>query len=320
MITAIYKQYGAPDVVQISDMPKPIHKDNEILINICATSVNSGDCRMRSLNVPRGFGWPIRIYLGISKPKRQILGVECAGIVEKIGKNVTRFKPNDRVFINDDFGCHAEYRCIAEDGAIALMPKNISFEQAACMSFGGVVALGYLGNKANLNQTDNLLINGATSTTGLASLQYAKYIGAHVTAICSSKNFDLMKTLNADKMIDYQEQDFTKNGQQYDIILDCVGNLPLSRVKNSLQKNGRLIWLAPTLAQVLQSVFNKNLIIDMPKITHKMLKELADLTAEKKLVPIIDKIFEFNDIARAHEYVDTGRKTGSVVVKLPQNN
>lgn len=316
MKAAIFTEYGEPEWVHIAEVEKPKPKDNEVLIKILATSVNSADVRMRSLNVPHGFELIMKLYLGYSAPKRQILGVECAGVIEAIGKNVTKFKVGDEVFCNDLFNCHAEYKCLAEDKAIAKKPNNLSFEQAAVLSFGGVVALGFLVDKAKIKAGDKLLINGASSTTGLACVQIAKNAGAHISAVCSAKNSDLVKSLGANVVIDYKQQDFTQNGQKYDIIIDCIGNAPYAISKNSLAQNGKLIQLLATLGQTLGALFNKNIITDMPKITHKTLQRLADLAEQEKFIPIIDKIFEFEDIAQAHKYVDDGHKVGSVVIKI----
>jgi len=321
MKAALNRKYGAPDVVQIEEVEKPKPKDNEVLVKIIATSVNSGDCRLRSLNVPKGFGIIVRLAFGISAPRNKILGMEFAGIVESVGKDVSKFKVGDEVFASCFFGAHAQYRAVKESGAIVLKPENLSFEEASAMSFGGATALFFLKIQGNIKRGDRVLINGASGAVGVAAIQLAKYFGAEVSAICSGANTELVKSLGADKVIDYTKEDFTKNGNIYDIIMDNVGNATWKRVENSLKPTGRLLLVVAGLPETLQAAFvskkhGKKALSGTPKDKFESLAFLAKLASEGKYKPHIDKVYPLEKIAEAHAYVDAGRKRGSVVISL----
>jgi NADPH:quinone reductase-like Zn-dependent oxidoreductase len=321
MKAAVYTKYGAPDVVQIKDIPKPQPKKNQVLIRVHATSVNSGDMRARSLDMPSGFGLIGRLVFGIFKPRNQVLGVELAGVIESIGTDVTQFQTGDKVFADTGagFGAHAEYRALPQGGAIALMPECLGFEQAAVLSFGGVTALQFLRDKGGIQAGDKVLINGASGAVGLAAVQLAHYFGAEVTAVCSQRNHDLVRGLGAKHVIDYNVQDFGENGQNYDLIMDTVGTAPWSRSKSSLTKTGRLLLVHGTLGDMLKAGFvsrrkGKKLVPGVALGNAKDLKILAGLVESGDYSPMINRTFPLDQIVAAHAYVDTGRKRGSVAI------
>jgi NADPH:quinone reductase-like Zn-dependent oxidoreductase len=322
MKAVVYTKYGAPDVLQIIEVPTPTPKDNEVLVKIHATTVTSADWRVRSLTMPVGFGLMSRLVFGIRKPRQPILGTELAGEVESIGKDVSKFKVGDRVFAfsGASMGCHAEYRCLPEDGLLALKPDNLSYEEAAALCFGGTTALDFF-RRGNLQSGDKVLINGASGCVGTALVQLAKHFGADVTGVCSGANIDLVKSLGADRAIDYTKEDFTANGETYDIIADPVGTAPFSRVKNSLKSGGRLLPILAGLPDMLSAPLvsmtgNKKVIAGPASERVEDLRLLAKLAAEGAFKPFIDRSYPFDRIAEAHSYVDTGRKRGNVVITL----
>ena len=322
MKAVVYTSYGAPDVLQIIEVPKPTPKDNEVLIKIHATTVTSGDWRVRSLKMPVGFGLMSRLVFGIRKPRQPILGTELAGEVESIGKNVSKFKIGDRVFAfsGPGMGCHAEYKCLPEDGMVVLKPDNLSYEEAAALCFGGTTALDFF-RRGNLQRGDKVLINGASGCVGTAMVQLAKYFGADVTGVCSGANIELVKSLGADRAIDYTKEDFTANGQTYDIIADPVGTAPFSRVKNSLTADGRLLQILAGLPDILIAPMismtgSKKVIAGPAAERVEDVRLLAKLAASGAFKPSIDRSYPFDRIVEAHRYVDTGRKKGNVVVTL----
>jgi NADPH:quinone reductase-like Zn-dependent oxidoreductase len=304
MKAIVYDAYGSPDVLKLKEVAKPIPKSNEVLIKVHATTVTTGDWRVRSLNLPPGFGFLGRLIFGILKPRQPILGSEIAGVIESVGKAVSKFKVGDAVFSFSDaaMGCHAEYRCMGEDGPIALKPSKMSFNESAPLSFGGTTALSFL-RRANLKAGDKILINGASGGVGTAAIQLAKHFGAVVTAVCSTPNVELVKSLGADDVIDYLKEDFTKNGVKYDVIMDIAGNAPYSRSKGSLVERGYLLMVLAGLFDMLQA----------PWISED-LRYLAQLAESGKFKTIIDKCYPFEKMADAHRHVDTGHKRGNVVV------
>lgn len=321
MKAAVYDRYGPPEVVYIKEVPTPAPKDNEVLVRIHATTVNSGDWRVRSLNVPAGFGLLVRLALGIFAPRKKILGMEFSGVVEAIGMDVTKFQVGDAVFSGAEFGGHAEYRTVPENGPIAPKPANLSFEEAAAICFGGVTALRFVRDGAKVQPGESVLINGASGATGIASIQIAKHLGAEVTAVCSGANADLVRSLGADHVIDYTKEDFTQSGKTYDVIVDTAGTAPWSVCKDALSPQGRLAVIAGSLWGMIQAPLvsrkgGKSVITGVAAANAQNVAEVAALAADGVLKPHIERIYAFDDIVKAHQHVDTGRKKGSVVVSI----
>ena len=322
MKAIVCASYGSPDVLQLKEVAKPAPKDNEVLIKTYATTVTSADWRVRSLNVPTGFGLIMRLVFGISKPRQPILGSELAGVVESVGKAVRKFKVGDQVFAFSDalMGCHAEYKCMPQDGAMALKPAGLTHEEAAALSFGGTTALDFF-KRAKLQSGERVLVNGASGAVGTAAVQLAKHFGADVTGVCSTANMDLVTSLGASHVIDYTHDDFTQNGETYDVIVDTVGNIPFSRSKASLKEGGRLLMVLADLPAMLQipwvSMTNSKKIIAGPVAARaEDLRFLAGLAEAGEFKSVIDRRYPFEQIADAHRYVDTGRKRGNVVITV----
>lgn len=325
MKAIVYERYGPPDVLHFKEIKKPVPKDNEVLIRIHATTVTAGDWRARSLIVPAGFKFFSRLFFGFSKPKRQILGTELAGVVEEVGKDVRTFKGGDEVFASPGatFGCYAEYRCMPEDGPVALKPGNLSLEEAAALSFGGTTALEFL-QLAKIQRGEKVLINGASGGVGTAAVQLAKHYGAEATGVCSAANADLVRSLGATHVIDYGKEDFTQNGETYDVIMDTVGTAPYSRCKKSLKKRGRLLLVMGGLPDLLRipwvNLTSAKRIIGGPKGGRpEQLRFLAELAEAGEFRPFIDRRYPFDQIVEAHRYVDSGRKRGNVIITLAQH-
>lgn len=325
MKAMVYERYGPPEVLQLKEVEKPIPKDNEVLIKIHATTVTSGDCRVRSLNVPAGFGLIMRLIFGISKPKQPILGTELAGVIESVGKDACKFKVGDPVFAFGDaaMGCYAEYKCMPQDGAVALKPSNLTFDEAAALSFGGVTALDFF-KRAKLQRGEKVLINGASGGVGSAAVQLARHFGAEISAVCSSANVDLVKSLGASHVIDYTKVDFANNGETYDVIVDTVGTAPFSRSKASLKRGGRLLMVLAGLPDMLKAPWvaltsDKKVIAGPVATRLEDLRFLAGLAEAGEFKPVIDRRYPFEQIAQAHRYVDTGRKKGNVIITLAQD-
>ncbi len=323
MKAAIYEKYGPPEVVRIAEVPTPEPKANEVRIKIYAATVSAGDWRLRSLNVPFGFGILTRLLFGIFKPRRPILGTELAGEIDAVGASVARFQPGDQVFAFSGgmkLGGHAEYICMPEDGRIEPKPASLAFAQAAALSFGGTTALHFF-RKANLKSGDKVLINGASGSVGSAAVQIARHFGANVTGVCSSANIDLVTSLGASEVIDYRQDNFTKNGKQYDVIMDTVGNAPYGRVKNSLKPGGRLLAVVCGLGGMLRIPFvsllsNKKIIAGAAAERPEDLKTLAELASSGKFKPVIGRTFPFEQIVAAHREVDSGHKRGNLVIQI----
>ena len=326
MKAMVYERYGSPDVLRSKEVIKPTPKDNEVLIKIHATTVTSADCRLRSLNLPRGFGLISRLIFGITKPRQPILGTELAGDIESIGKSVTKFKVGDPVFAISGFGmaAHAEYKCMPEDGAMALKPTCLAYDEAAAMSFGGTTALDFF-RRGKLQRGEKILINGASGSVGTAAVQLARHFGAEVTGVCSAVNVELVRALGATHVIDYTREDFTQNGETYDLIVDTVGTAPFSRSKGSLKERGRLLLVLAGVPDMLPipwvSITSSKKIIAGPvKERAEDLRFLAELAEAGAFRPVIDRRYLFEQMAEAHRYVDTGRKKGNVIVTLPHDD
>ena len=322
MKAIVCSRYGSPDVLQVKELPKPVPADKEVLIKVRATTVTAGDWRVRSMDVPAGFRLLARLALGIRKPRQPILGTELSGEIEAVGKAVTRFKPGDQVFAFSDLrmGCHVEWKCMSEDGAVVAKPANLSHEEAAALSFGGTTALAFL-RKAKIQRGDKVLVNGASGGVGTAAVQLAKHFGAHVTGVCSGGNFELVRSIGADALIDYTKEDFTENGERYDIIVDTAGTAPFSRSRRSLAQGGRLLQILGGLPDLLRAPWfslttDKKVIAGSLTTSPDDVRFLAGLAEKGELKPVIDRRFPFERIADAHRYVDAGHKKGNVVVTL----
>lgn len=323
MKAIVYTNYGPPNVVALAEVPKPTPKDHEVLVRIHATTVTAGDWRARSLTMPAGFGFLGRLVFGVFGPRKPILGTELAGEVEAVGRAVTRFKTGDQVFAftGASYGCHAEYRTLPEAGLIARKPENLSFEEAASLSFGGMNALGFLRDKAGIKRGDRVLVVGASGGVGTAAVQLAKHFGAEVTGVCSTANLDLVRSIGADQVIDYTREDFAKSGETYDIILDTTGTVPFARCESSLKQGGRLVAVQGSFAQALglerpSKASGKKVIASVVAMKVDGIQLLAQLAATGELKPVIDRSYPLAKAAEAHGYVDKGHKRGSVVLSV----
>ena len=327
MKAVIYEKYGSPEVLKLKEVEKPTPKDNEVLIKIYATTVTSGDCRMRSFNIPAWLWLPMGISMGFRGPKKTILGVDVAGVIEAVGKDVTLFKKGDQVFgsTGSNMGAYAEYICLSEKATITTKPTNMTYDEAAAIFFGAHTALHFL-KKGNIQKGQKVLIYGASGAVGTYAVQIAKYFGAEVTGVCSTTNLEMVKSIGADKVIDYTKEDFTKNGETYDIIFDTVGKSSFSGCKKSLKKYGfYLLTVNLEMSIIIQGLWTK--ITSQKKVIGGVATEkIEDLIFLKKLVetgkikPVIDRCYPLEQIAEAHRYVDKGHKKGNVVISMEHEN
>jgi NADPH:quinone reductase-like Zn-dependent oxidoreductase len=307
MKAIVYEKYGPPEVLQIKEVEKPTPKDDEVLIKNYATTVHIGDTRMRGFKVPKKHWLLMRLFLGIRKPKRQILGMEVSGIIESVGKDVKEFKKGDEVFALTGFdgGGYAEYSSVLaingneKNGMVVLKPSNISFEEAAAVPAGALTALLHI-QKVEVQKGKKILIYGASGSVGTYAVQIAKYYGGEVTGVCSTSNLELVKSIGADKVIDYKKEDFTKSGEVYDVVFDAVFKISKSKCENILKENG---------------IFDSS-HLKIPEPKTKDLIFIKDLIEKNKLKPVIDKTYPMEQIVEAHRYVDKGHKKGNVVIKI----
>jgi len=317
---AIVERYGPPEVVRLKEVATPAAKDDEVLVRIRATTVSSGDARVRALRVPRGLGLPTRLRLGFRRPRQPVLGFELAGEIEAVGQGVTGFQAGDRVMGSAGFalGCHAEYRCLRAD-AVAPLPEDLGFEDGVSLCFGGATALYFL-RRGRLTPGERLLVNGASGAVGTMAVQLGKHLGAEVTGVCSTANLELVASLGADRVIDYTKEDLFRDGTSYDVIMDTVGNAPFSRARASLGTGGRHLMVAGTLPELIQAAFQRQVVganaKDTDLFTAPVFRFLIELAAAGELRPVIDRTYVLERIGDAHAYVDTGRKRGAVVVTV----
>lgn len=317
MKAAVYVQYGQPDVLQVKEVERPTPKNNEILLRVKATAVNSGDVRLRKADP-----FAVRFIFGLIKPRINILGTVFSGEVESVGKEVKNFKAGDFVFGHTDmsFGSYAEYKCLPENASIALKPSNISHKEAAVIPFGGVTALHFI-KKAMIKPGQKVLVVGASGAVGSAAVQLAKSFGANVTGICSSTNIALAKSIGADNVIDYTKEDFNQNGEVYDVIFDTLNAISVSRSLKSLSKNGIMILSAAGMSEMLQGLWismtsSKKVITGVISHTAEDIIFLKGLIESGKLKAVIDKTYPLERIAEAHAYVEKGHKKGNVAIEM----
>ncbi|NVM46494.1 MAG: NAD(P)-dependent alcohol dehydrogenase [Candidatus Lokiarchaeota archaeon] len=325
MKAIVWTKYGPPEVLQLKEVEKPTPKDNEILVKIHATTVTSGDCEQRSLKLPIRFRLLMRLYIGLRKPKRiTSLGMELAGEIESVGKDVKLFKKGDQVFAATGFvgmGTYAEYICLLEepeDGVLALKPINMTYEEAAPVPVGGLEALHYI-RQGNIQSGQKVLINGAGGTIGTYAVQLAKYFGGEVTGVGSTMKLDMIRSIGADKVIDYTQEDFTKSGETYDFILDVVSKSSFSGSIRSLKQNGSYLIANPRLSQKVRGrrISKKSTKKVMFGAAHPKTEDLIyfkELVEAGKIKSVIDRSYPLEQTAEAHRYVETGKKMGHVII------
>lgn len=330
MKAIVCTEFGTPDVLQLKEVVKPTPKDNEVLIRVHAASVNFGDLMARNFkavsprkfNMPFIFWLPSKIAFGLRKPNITILGSELAGQIEAIGKDVKRFKKGDPVFGYPglSFGAYAEYACLPEEGCLAIKPANMTYEEAAVVPYGAIMALNLL-RKANIQPDQKVLVNGASGGIGSAAVQIAKHLGAEVTGVCGTARLEFVKSLGADKIMDYTQEDFTQNGETYDLILDVLGKSSFSKVKSSLKPNGILLFASFKMKQLIQMLWTsktggRKVICAIAPGSVEDLHSVKELIEAGKIKAVIDRCYPMDKAADAHRYVEQGRKQGHVVIAI----
>lgn len=325
MKAIVATQYGAPEVLELQEVAKPAPQENEVLVKIYATTVTAGDSRTRSFNVPRSLWLPARLTLGLTKPRKAIPGMVLAGEVEAVGGAVKRFKQGDQVYAYDitRLSTYAEYACVPENAALALKPSTVTYEEAAAIPFGAITALHFL-KKGNLRSGQHVLVYGASGSVGTAAVQIAKAFGAVVTAVTSTANVEMMKSLGADQVIDYTRQDFTQSGETYDILFDTVGKTSLSGSLESVKPAGAYLQAVASPALMIQmrraaGRTGKTLIAGTANPTADDLVTVTELVEAGKLKPVIDRCYSLDQMVEAHRYVDQGHKKGNVVVVVARS-
>ena len=321
------EKFGPPEVLELREIPKPEPEKNEMLIRVCATTVNAADCNIRGLTyVPPGLGFVARMMLGRKKPKKKYIGSVVAGVVEAIGSEVTKYKAGDRVFgTGPELGAYAEYTCRPEDGAFSLIPDHIGFGQAASVPYGALTALFFLREKGKIKSGNRVLVHGASGNVGVYAVQLAKVFGAEVTGVCSTRNVEFVRSLGADRVIDYTREDYTRTGEQWDLIVDIVvGKTSFSRNRDSLTPKGKYLAVAGGLGDMLQMV--RTSITGGKKVafgggsdceSKENMDFLKELLESGRLKPVTGKTFPFDRMVEAHRYAESGQKQGNVVVTVP---
>jgi NADPH:quinone reductase-like Zn-dependent oxidoreductase len=326
MKAIVWTKYGSPDGLQLKEVEKPTPKANEVLIRIHATTVTAGDCEMRSLQFPFWLWLPIRLYVGLTRPGRiRILGQELAGEIEAVGKNVKRFAEGDQVFATTGFGlgAYAEYICRPEEpeeGVLATKPVNMTYEQAASVPTGGLEALHFL-RKANIQSGQKILINGAGGSIGTIAVQLAKHFGAEVTGVDSTGKLDMLRSIGADQVVDYTQEDFTQSGQTYDVIFDVVGKSSFSGSMRALKENGYYLIANPQLSKMIRGRWasrnsGKKVVLETTNQKTEDLIYLKELVEAGTIKSVIDRYYPLEQMAEAHQYVETGQKIGNVVINV----
>lgn len=322
MRAAVHRRFGGPEVVQVEHVREPHVGAGDVLIRVHATTVSAADHRSRTKDVPRGLALPTALALGITRPRHQVLGMDVAGTVARVGNDVTRFAPGDQVIamLGARFGGHAEYAVVAQDGAVTAKPATWDFEDAVTLVFGGITARGYL-NQISLAPGARVLVNGASGAVGTAMVQLAAQAGAHVTGVCSGRNTALVTSLGADRVIDHTTSDVTADTDRYDVIVDCVGNAPFGDVRHLLARGGALLLVVGDLAGLLSAPWHSRrsghpLITSPGPYRAEDLAHLVGLAEAGHYRPVRDATFELADIADAHRLVDAGHKRGNVVVRV----
>lgn len=325
MKAVVLKKYGSPDGLVYQEVPRPTIKDNEILVKVQATTVTAGDSEVRALKFPLWLAIPIRLWLGVFRPRNAILGQELAGEVVQVGKDVTQFQIGDNIFgtTGVGFGAYAEYirlEAKSEEGVLTIKPSQLTFEQAAAVPTAGLEALHFL-RKGNIQSGDRVLIVGAGGSIGTYGIQIAKHFGAHVTAVDSTGKLDMMRSIGADEVVDFTQEDFTQNGKKYDVIFDVIGKSVYGRSMNSLSDHGRYLLANPKLMQMIRGRWdstrsNRNVIFGAVDQREEDLKFLAKLITDGTIKPVIDRQYPLEQTADAHHYVETGQKKGNVVIAV----
>ena len=325
MRAAVYRRFGGPDNVRVRELSRPSIGRDDVLIRVRASTVSAADHRARSHQVPRGLWLVAAVGIGAFRPKRRVLGMDVAGVVEAVGTDVMQFAPGNEVIamLGAAFGGHAEYARVRQDGLIALKPRSMTFEDAVTLVFGGLTARGFLG-QAHVAPGATVLVNGASGAVGSAAVQLAKHAGAHVTGVCSGGNRDLVTELCADRVIDHTVDDFTAEAATYDVIVDCVGNASFEQVRHLLKPGGALLLVITDLPGLLRAPLRSrrtgHVVTAGPvKPTPEDLAALVELAEAGSFRAVRDRTFDLADIAEAHRYVDTGRKRGNVVLRIPSD-
>jgi NADPH:quinone reductase-like Zn-dependent oxidoreductase len=324
MKAMVYTEYGPPEVLQLTEVAKPTPQDNEVLIKVLATTVTRYDCWARSCTAHTGLGFLMRLWFGLSGPKQPILGTELAGQIEAVGKDVTRFKTGDPVYAYPGMklGAYAEYICLPEE-AVAKKPANVTYEESAAILQGALTALFFL-RAANVQPGQKILILGASGGVGLYSVQFAKHFGAEVTGVCSTAKIELVKSMGADKVIDYTQEDFTQNGETYDLIFDTFGQSTFSS-SSSLKKEGSYLFATYGLPQLfhilwLKVTTGKKAISPLLEETTEDLIFLRELIEAGQIKPVVDRCYPLEQAAEAHRYVEDGHKKGNVALTVAHNH